>query len=88
VEASDFEIARHERLLIAGAEPRLVARLVFLYEKAGRMEESVRNAERLRVFHRGQYADLTRTILQAVEPLGSAADPLRNQLAAGLPLAR
>lgn len=88
VEASDFEIERHERLLIAGAEPRLVARLVILYAKAGRIEESVRNAERLRVFHRGQYADLSRTILQAVEPLGAAADPLRNQLATALPLAK
>jgi O-antigen ligase len=87
VEATDEEIARHERLLVAGADPRLIARLVILYAKAGRMDESVRNAERLRVFHRGQYAETSRLILGAIEPLGAAADPVRRQLAAGAPRA-
>lgn len=83
VEASDSEIARHERILIMTAEPRLIARLVILYAKAGRMDESVRHAQRLLVFHGGFYADMSKVILEAVEPLGDAADPLRRQLAEG-----
>jgi hypothetical protein len=85
VEANDAEIDRHERLLILGANPRLIARLVILYAKAGRMDESVRNAERLLAFDTRDYADLSAMILKAVEPLGAAADPLRKQLAAGRP---
>jgi len=88
VEANDFEIARHERLLIAGADPGVIARLVILYAKAGRMDESVRNAERLRVFAKADYAEISRKILQTVEPLGAAADPLRKQLADGAVAAR
>jgi hypothetical protein len=88
VQATDYEIERHERLLIAGAEPRLVARLVILYAKAGRMEESVRNAERLRIFRRVDYPGLSKVILDAVEPLGEAAEPLRRELAAGAIAAR
>jgi hypothetical protein len=81
VEANDLEIDRHERLLILGADPRLIARLVILYAKAGRMEESVRHAERLRVFDRGLYGDLGRMVLDALAPLSDTADPVRRQLA-------
>jgi hypothetical protein len=80
VEASEFEIERHERLLILAADPRVIARLVILYAKAGRVEQSVQHAARLRVFDRGQYGDLGRSILDAIDPLGDAAEPVRLQL--------
>jgi len=88
VEATDLEIERHERLLIGGADSRLIARLVILYAKAGRMDESVRNAKRLGIFADADYAEISKMILQAVEPLGAAADPLRKQLADGAVAAR
>jgi hypothetical protein len=82
VETSEFEIERHERLLILAADPRVIARLVILYAKAGRVEQSVQHAARLRVFDRGQYSDLSRSILDAITPLGDVAEPVRRQLAA------
>jgi hypothetical protein len=83
VEATDGEIALHERLLTRGAEPRLVARLVIVQANAGRIADSIRTADRLRVFHAGNYEELRALILEAVEHLGATADPLRLELAAG-----
>jgi len=85
VEATDEEIKRHERMMIFGADPRLIGRLVILDAKAGRIDQSVRHAARLSVFHGDQYDKQTKIILEAIERLGPEADPLRRQLALGAP---
>jgi len=83
VEATEEEIKRHERTMLIGADPRLITRLVLLNAKAGRIDESVRHAARLRVFAGDQYDNQAKMILEATEHLGPEADPLRRQLALG-----
>jgi hypothetical protein len=80
VEATDDEIKLHERVMIRSADPRVIARLVILNAHAGRIDESVRHAQRLAAFAGDQYAPLSRMILEGVASLGPAADPLRRQL--------
>jgi hypothetical protein len=83
VEPTAEEIARHERVLMFGADPRVIARLVILNAKAGRFEESLRHVERLKNFAGDQYEKQAKGVLEALGSLGPEADPLRHQLALG-----
>jgi O-antigen ligase len=80
VEPTAEEIRRHERLLILGADPRLITRIVLLNARAGRIEEALRHVERLRIFHRRDYQELSKLILKSVEGLGPSVEPLRARL--------
>jgi hypothetical protein len=83
VEPSAEELARHENILIAGVDERLIARLVILTAKAGQVEASRLHAERLGVF-RGAHYEIQKTlILEAIAGLGPEVDPVRRQLALG-----
>jgi O-antigen ligase len=82
VDPTDDEIKLHERVMIRSADPRVIARLVLLNAHAGRIDESIRHAQRLAAFSGDQYAALSRMILEGVASLGPAADPLRRQLEA------
>ena len=84
VEATEEEIKLHERVLVRSVDPRIVARLVILDAQAGRIEESLRHAERLWIFNKDDYAPLGKMILEAIEPLGAAADPVRREVTARL----
>jgi len=84
IEATDEEIKLHERVLVRSVDPRIVARLVILNAQAGHIEESLRHAGRLWIFHQDDYAPLGRMILEAIAPLGAAADPVRREITARL----
>lgn len=78
VEASEEEIARHRRLLIQGAEPRLVARLVILLARAGQINEATQHYERLSVFGAADLRQYSSMILDAINDIDSRAAPLRE----------
>jgi hypothetical protein len=82
VAATDEEIARHERFLVRGGEPPVIARLVILCAKAGRFDEARRHAERLRVFKAARHGDLNGMVLDAIKDIGPDADALRAALGA------
>jgi hypothetical protein len=84
VEATEEEIELHQRVLVRSADPLIVARLVILNAQAGRIDESLRHAERLWIFNKDDYALLGKMILKAIEPLGATADPVRREVAARL----
>jgi hypothetical protein len=71
-------------VLVRSVDPRIVARLVILNAQAGHIEESVRHAERLWIFNQDDYAPLGKMILEAIEPLGPVADPVRREVTARL----
>lgn len=80
IEPSPAEIAMHERLLWQGADPRVIARLVVLYARAGRVDDSLKHAERLAVFFPEAISNGRQQMLSAIEDVGSEADPLRAYL--------
>jgi hypothetical protein len=80
VEPSEEELRRHERVLILGADPRLIVRLVILNARAGHFDAAMRHAERMRVFQAAAFDSLATSVLDSIKDLGPEADPLRQYL--------